>query len=87
MLHFPQLLLAARLAHIFPALKNKALLSIGQFCYSNFTAVFHDGQVQLRNDDTTITVQQDPSTGLYYIDLPEPPHKTYIDFLDRKSVV
>ena len=37
------------------------------------TAVFHDGQVQLSNDDTTITGQRDPRTELYYIDLPEPP--------------
>ena len=52
---------------------KKALLSIGQFCDRNFTAVFQDGQVQLSNDDTTITGQRDPSTGLYYIYLPEPP--------------
>ena len=35
--------------------------------------MFHDGQVQLSNDYTTITGQRYPSTGLYYIDLPEPP--------------
>ena len=73
LLTFPQLLLAARRAHVFPALQNKALLSIGQFCDSNFTAVFCEGQVKLSNEDTTITGQRDPSTGLYYIDLPEPP--------------
>ena len=73
LLPFPQLLLAARHTHFFPALQNKALLSIGQFCDSNFTAVFHDGQVQLSNDDTTITGQRDPRTGIYYIDLPETP--------------
>ena len=73
LLSFPQLPLAARRAHVFPSLQNKALLSIGQICNSNFTAVFHDGQVRLRNEYTTITGQRDPSTGLYYIDLPEPP--------------
>ena len=73
LLPFPQLPLAARRAHVFPALQNKALLSIGQFCDSNFTAVFHDIQVNLINDYTTITGQRDPSTGLYYIDLPKPP--------------
>ena len=73
LLPFPQLLLVARRAHVLPALQNKALLSIGQFFDINFTAVFSKGQVKLRNDDNTITGQQDRSTGLYYIDLPEPP--------------
>ena len=74
LLPFPQLLLAARRAHVFPGLQNKALLSIDQFCDSNFTAVFHNSQVNLINDNTTITGQRYPSTGLYYIDLPEPLH-------------
>ena len=73
LLPFPLLPLAARRAHVFPEPQNKALLSIGQFYDINFTAVFHDGQVQLSNDNTTITGQRDPITGLYYIDLPEPP--------------
>ena len=73
LLPFPQLPLAARRTHVFPSLQNKALLSLCQFCNSNFTAVFYDGKVKLSNDDTTITGQLDPSTGLYYIDLPEPP--------------
>ena len=49
------------------------LCNRGQFYDSNFTAVFRKGQVKLSNDDTTITGQRDPSTGLYYTDLPEPP--------------
>ena len=73
LLSFPQLPLAAQRAHVLLALQNKALLSIGQFCDSNFTAVLRKGQVKLINDDTTITCKIDPSTGLYYIDLPEPP--------------
>ena len=52
---------------------KKSLLSIGQFCDSNFTYVFRKFQVKLSNDDTTITGQRDPINGLYYIDLPEPP--------------
>ena len=71
LLTFPQLPLAARRAHVLPALQNKALLSICQFCDSNFTAVFHDSQVQLSNANTTITGQQKPSTGIYYIDIPD----------------
>ena len=46
---------------------------MSHFCDSNFTTVFREVQVKFSNDDTTITVQRDPSTGLYYIDLPEPP--------------
>ena len=69
LLPFPRLPLAARRAHVFPALQNKALLPIGQLCDSNFTAVFHDSQVQLSNDDTTLTGHRDPSTGIFYIDL------------------
>ena len=73
LLPFPQMLLATCRAHVFPALQNKALISIGQFYDSNFTDVFRKGQVKLSNDDTTITGQQEPSTGLYYKDLPDPP--------------
>ena len=73
LLPFTQLPLAVRRTHVLPALKNKSLPSIGQFCDSNFTAAFHDGQVKLSNDDTNITGQRDTSTGLYYIDLPDPP--------------
>ena len=73
LLLFPQMLLSARQAHFFPELQNKALLSIGQFYDSNFTAVFRKVHVKLSNEDTIITGQRDSSTGLYYIDLPEPP--------------
>ena len=74
MLPFTQLLLAACQSHVFPELHNKDLLSICQFWGSNFTAFFHKFHVQLNRDDITITGQRDPITGLYYIDLPEPPH-------------
>ena len=69
MLPLPQLPIAAHQDHVFPALQNKALLSIGQFCDIDFTDVFHKGHVKLSRDDITITGQSDPSTGLYYIDL------------------
>ena len=87
LLPFPQLPLAARRAHVLLALQNKALLSICQFCDSNFTAVFRKGQVKLSNEDNTITVKRDSSTGLYYIDLPEPqpvaPQTLHPFFLQR----
>ena len=50
LLPFPQLPLAEQRAHVFPALQNKALLLIGKFYDSNFTAIFHESQVQLKND-------------------------------------
>ena len=73
LLPFPHIPLDARQAHVLPALQNKALLSIGQLCNSDFTAVLHKYQVQVSRDDTTITGKRYPRTGLYYIDLPEPP--------------
>ena len=54
--------------------KKKYLLSIGQLYDIDFTSVFHKGQVQLSRYYINITGQRDPSTGLYYIDLSEPPH-------------
>ena len=73
MLPFPQLPIAACQAHVLPALQNKYLLSIDQFCDSKFNAVFHKYHVLLNRYDITITGQRDPSTGIYYIDLLQPP--------------
>ena len=47
LLPFQQMTLAAQRAHVLLALQNKALLSLGQFYDSNFTAVFLKGQVLL----------------------------------------
>ena len=69
----PQLPLAARKAHVFPELQSKSLLSLGQLCNSKFTAVSHKDHVKLNRREITITGQRHPSTGLYYIDLPQPP--------------
>ena len=60
---------AARQAHLFPALKHKALLSIGQLCDHGFKAIFNDTTVQLANANTTITGTRDLFNGLYFIDL------------------
>ena len=59
-------------AHVFPALKHKALISIGQLCDHGFKAIFNDTTVQLANPDTTITGTRDLSNGLYFIDLRRP---------------
>ena len=42
---FPQLSLSARQAHIFLSLRNKALLSIGQFYDDGFSVVFDQNHV------------------------------------------
>ncbi len=52
LLPLPHLPLAARRAHIFPALRNRALLSIGQFCDSGFEALFTADHVTLNRNGT-----------------------------------
>ena len=73
MLPFPQLLLTAHQDHVLTEIQNKALISIGQLCNIKFTAVLQKDHAQLNRDNITITSQRDPITGLYYIDLPQPP--------------
>ena len=57
---------------MFPALKHKALLSIGQICDHGFKSIFDDTTVQLDNADTTITGTRDLYNGIYFIDLRRP---------------
>ena len=73
MLPIPHLPIATCQARVLPELQNKDLLSIGQFYDSKFTAVFHEYHVQLNRDDITITGLRDPRTGMYYIDILQPP--------------
>ena len=72
LLSFPEMPLAARQDHVFPALKYKALLSIGQLCDHVFKAIFDDTMVYLANADTTITGTLNISNGPYFIDLQLP---------------
>jgi hypothetical protein len=65
LLPLPQLPLAARHAHIFPALRNRALLSIGQFCDSGFEAIFTANHVTLRrNGIDELRGDRDHNNGL-----------------------
>ena len=71
-LTFPKMPHAARQAHVFRALKHKALLSIGKLCDHRFKTIFNNTTVHLANADTTITGTHDLSNGYYLIDLRQP---------------
>ena len=65
--HLP---IKARKCHIFPHLKNKILLSIGQFCDAGMTATFTEEILYIYKDNY-IVLQGERSTisGMWYIDL------------------
>ena len=69
-LHMP---LAARQAHIFPALSNKSIISIGQLCDNVLTATFNTTSVSQSNGSTTIHGNRYSKNDLYYLDLVAPP--------------
>ena len=69
LLLFPQLSLAARRTNIFPALQNRALISIGQLCDDGFSATFSKDHLALVKQDITINGKHDASNGIYYISL------------------
>jgi len=69
LLPFPALSLAARQSTVFPALGNRALLSIGQFCNDGFDVNFTSSDVRISKLDTLISRKRDSCDGLYYIDL------------------
>jgi hypothetical protein len=76
LLDIPALPKAARLCHIFPDLKNKVLLSIGQFCDSGFTATFTKSTLRIyRNDTVYLQGQRSSTNGLWYIDLARQRHQ------------
>jgi hypothetical protein len=63
--------LAARTAHLFPALSSGALLSIGQLCDHGCTAIFNQDTVHIQKDNTTILQgQRNPTNGMWCINLP-----------------
>ena len=72
LLPFPKIPHSTRHAHVFPALKHKALLSISQLWDHGLKSIFNDTTVQLDNANTTITGTCDLSNGLYFIDLRRP---------------
>jgi hypothetical protein len=75
LLNMPHLLNTARLCHIFPKLKNKVLLSIGQFCVHGFTATFTADTLHIYKGATSyMQGKRKRTNGLWYIDL-ENQHK------------
>ena len=62
----------ARHAHIFPDLKNKALLSIGMFCDNGCLAIFDDKKVHIINKKTNKQIMhgtRNNQTSLYMVPL------------------
>ena len=62
----------ARHAHIFPDLKNKALLSIGMFCENRCIAIFDNKKVNIINKKTNKHIMhgtRDNQTSLYMVPL------------------
>ena len=69
-LNVPQLPAAATEAHLFPALKNTSLVSIGKFCDAGCVAVFNQNTVTVKlNNDTILQGPRDPNTGLWKLPL------------------
>jgi hypothetical protein len=70
LLDLPNLLIAARQAHIILQLKHNALISIAQFCDPGCTAVFTSTSVQILVDSKIIIQgSRQPATGLWTINL------------------
>ena len=62
----------ARYAHIFPDLKNKALLSIGMFCDNGCIAIFDNKKLHIINKKTNKHIMngtRDNQTSLYMVPL------------------
>ena len=76
LLPFPQISLAARNANIFPALQNRALISIGQLYNNGFADNLSKDHLTLVKQNVTITGNRDDSNRLYYTDLTPCPKPT-----------
>ena len=73
------LAIEARHAHIFPDLKNKALLSIGMFCNNGCTTTFENKKVNIINKKTNKQIMHGTrknQTSLYMV--PQNPNKMKI---------
>jgi len=67
-LDLPSLPPAARVAHLFPALKGQSLLSVGQLCDAGCNAHFTATAVTIDHQGTTVlTGQRDPTSRLWVV--------------------
>lgn len=87
-LPLPHLRASTTISHAFPKLASGSLLSVGQICDNDCTAIFNSSSVRMyRNDDITIIPSRPPilsgtrnmpNEPLYNIQLPTPSfHRTF----------
>jgi hypothetical protein len=70
-LDIPQLSRVAKAAHVFPAMENNSLLSMGQLCDEGYSVLFNINGVKILNEKQKIIIKgsRDHATGLWRINL------------------
>jgi hypothetical protein len=70
-LDIPQLSRVAKAAHVFPAMENNSLLSVGQLCDEGYSFLFNTNGVKILNEKQEIIMKgsRDHATGLWRINL------------------
>jgi hypothetical protein len=66
-LDIPQLSKSAKAAHIFPAMENNSLLSVGQLCDEGYFVLFSVDEVNILNEKQKIMIKGNRycATGLW----------------------
>ena len=68
----PHLPLAVRQAHIFPSMRNKVLLSLGQFCDNGYDVALSQSDIHIiHHHDCSLSLHgtRDPSNGMWIVDI------------------
>jgi hypothetical protein len=78
-IHIPGLPLSACTAHIFPALGHTSLLSIGQLCAADCTAIFNGSTATIYKDNICILQGSYSHDKLWHFPLPGAPAATPLD--------
>jgi hypothetical protein len=71
-LDIPQLSRFAKAAHVFPAMENNSLLSMGKLCDEGYSVVFNTNGVKILNNEKQEIIMKgsrDHATGLWRINL------------------
>jgi hypothetical protein len=70
-LDIPQLSKVAKAAHVFPAMENNSLLSVGKLCDDGYSVLFNTNGVKILNEKQKIIMKgsRDHATGLWIINL------------------